>query len=249
MKMGKLIRDSFLITKIILLNIRGRLALYLLSLFLLPLGIMFILFTFSTSQTPESVMRIFSGTLVFALAMTGINDVGQGITTERFTGAVNLYRTSPISPVSYILAVFFSSGIKNVLSAIVILSIGVLVFPSYWHFSVLALSFLLLACCSFIGIGSVIGTRSRSIQEGLSLSNFLSLIVILLSPVYYDIESLPKLAQYFSLLLPTTHASQGMYLTFIGTYNIMTWCYLGGLIISTVVLNFLGFAMVKWRET
>ncbi|MGC8610736.1 MAG: ABC transporter permease, partial [Thermoplasmata archaeon] len=104
---------------------------------------------------------------------------------------------------------------------------------------------ILLESIALIGIGAIIGTRSKNIQMASAITNLISFIIVFATPAYYSINIIPKELQPILYVLPTTEASliiKNLYSQ--SEINILLIL----LVLLDVIYSLIGFGGIKWRE-
>ena len=91
-----------------------------------------------------------------------------------------------------------------------------------------------------------IATRARSFTEGSLLTDTLGAGLVLIAPIYYAPEMLPRALRGFAQLLPTTFAARAVQTTLAGGHQIGN--ELIALSLMAVATLALGFKLMKWRE-
>ena len=194
----------------------------------------------------QARLRFLAGSIIFSLSLTSISWLGYLLLENRFTGRLKLFATLPLAPSSYIFGVLIFALAQATLGTITLLllgrALGVHMRP---NFALLALVIALTILC-LCGLGVIIAARARSFSEGSLLTDTLGAGLVLLAPVYYAPEMLPRALGVFAQRLPTAFAARALQTTLAGGHQI------GGellaLSLMAVVTLALGFKLMKWRE-
>lgn len=108
------------------------------------------------------------------------------------------------------------------------------------------LAILVTGWLSLAGLGFLIGTNVRNQKQLNSLSSTLSFVLFMVPPIYYPLSRLPHSLQYVALLVPSTHAAEGLRAVTVGRP------YFDHLAVL-VVTCLLGFVVAtrfgKWEKT
>ncbi len=118
--MPKVITDAVVIARIHLLMIWRAIFIYALIFTLFPLAFLF----FARNLTPEGVpigTRLVTGSIVFSLGLTIVNELSQTLLNERFGQQLKLIVVSPVSKASYAAGVVISGVMRGLISSSVIL--------------------------------------------------------------------------------------------------------------------------------
>ena len=194
----------------------------------------------------EGRLRLLAGSVVFSLSLTSISWLGYLLLENRFTGRLKLFATLPLAPSSYVFGVLVFALAQAALGTTALLLVGrALGVPVRPNFALLVVVVVLTMLC-LCGLGVVIASRARSFSEGSLLTDTLGAGLVLLAPVYYAPEALPRALRLFAQLLPTTYAARAVRTTLAGGHEIGgELLALGLMAVATLAL---GFRLMKWRE-
>ena len=144
------------------------------------------------------------GTIVLILMLISALMTSVSITREKETGTMEVLLVSPLRPLQIILGKVIPYLTLAFISAVVIIGVGFFVFQvpvrgSLFLIFGLLLLFILLA----LTIGITISTVTKTQQAAMIISLAgLMLPTILLSGFIFPIENMPKVLQYFSIIMP-----------------------------------------------
>lgn len=194
----------------------------------------------------QNRLRFLAGSIIFSLSLTSISWLGYLLLENRFTGRLKLFATLPLAPSSYVFGVLIFALAQATLGTTTLLlvgrALGVPVRPNF----VLLIVVIVLTILCLCGLSVVIAARARSFSEGSLLTDTLGAGLVLLAPVYYAPETLPRALRLFAQLLPTTFAARAVQTTLVGGYEIRR--ELIALSLMACVTLALGFHFIKWRE-
>ena len=177
--------------------------------------------------------------------MQSVNVTGSLLVSERFEGQMTLFRTSPISPGSYVTGVTTASALTAMLTAVVVLGIAAAIGADF-HLSLLLLPLLIMTALALPGFAVLIATHVRTAQAGYMLSSTVGILVVLVSPIFYPIERLPEWLQWVARISPFTHAGQAFREVLTGGSSILGPVLV--LLVFMVATNILGITRMRWRE-
>ena len=198
---------------------------------------------------PDRHLQFVAGSIVFSLSLTAISWLGYLLLENRFTGRLRLFATLPLASSSYALGILLfgiaqaALGISSLLLVSRLFGVQMSLTPAAAGLlSVLILLTMLCGC----GIALVIASHARSFSEGSLLTDALGAGMVLIAPIYYGPEALPRGLQYFSRLLPTTYAARAVQDTLAGRHDVMTDL----LILAAMALVTLtaGVRSMRWSE-
>src|SRR5438874_10739871 len=143
----------------------------------------------------QSPLRFLAGSIVFSLSLTAISWLGYLLLENRFTGRLRLFATLPLAASSYAFGILLFGLAQAALgtSSLLLVSrfFGVrtaLTLPAAFLLVVLIVLMMLCGC----GIALVIASHARSFSEGSLLTDALGAGFVLVAPIYYAPESLPR---------------------------------------------------------
>ena len=243
--MPKAVSDTALIAWMEALKIRASPSVYVISVFIGPMGFLL----FAKAMTPPGFdvgVRLVTGSLVFGLGLMSVNLLAQFILAERFNNEMKLVVASPVHPLSYVGGVVVYSVAQSLITAAIILSFaplfGIDITLSFW-----LVPLVLLTAVSMTGIAIVVATWAPSLEVGGILANITGIFVVMLSPVYYPIERLPEWLRWVARFSPYTHAGEAIDRILSGRGGFeREIVILAGITAVGITIGVLG---LRWRET
>lgn len=194
-------------------------------------------------------LRFLAGSIVFSLSLTAISWLGYLLLENRFTGRLRLFATLPLASSSYAFGILLFGLVQAALgiSSLLLVSraFGVrtsLTLPATGLLAVLVVLMMLCGC----GIALVIASHARSFSEGSLLTDALGAGIVLIAPIYYGPEALPRGLQYLSRLLPTTYAARAVQHTLAGRHDITVDVSI--LAVMALVTLTVGVRSMRWSE-
>jgi len=253
MRLLKNLVDAYIVFKMNLLALRTALVPYVAISLAIPIGFTYIISLASTQWSREAELNYIIGALTLSLALSTVNGVAQSIAQDKHLGRLRLFSSLPMSPSAYVAGVTLTHLLSGLVSAAAILLVGgylwrilgdvLKLFPQI-------LALMLASCIALVGLGAVIGTRSRDLTQAYMYSNAASIAIAVLTPAYYPPTLLPPLLRLASLALPTTHAACLVrYLLEPSTPTPLTPLqHTIALATLIAVYTAIGFAGIKWVE-
>lgn len=200
--------------------------------------------------TDKNQLRFLAASIVFSLSLTAISWLGYLLLENRFTGRLKLFATLPLAVSSYVFGVLLFALAQSALGTISLLVVArifgvrtALKFPLS-AFSLVAVIVLTMLC--LCGVSVIIAARARSFSEGSLLTDALGAGLVMLAPVYYNADALPRPVRIVAEMLPTSFAARAVRTTLEGGFAIGN--ELAALALMSMVTLFLGFRLMKWRE-
>jgi ABC-2 type transport system permease protein len=187
--------------------------------FLFPVFMMFA-FSFRLGLKgidPEYMAFLIPGIVVMT-AMFGTTNESMSIVLDRAMGTFDRILAAPVSSASIVLGKIFSGTVLGFISSIVLLILGGVIYGVSFVSIPFVLFMVMLACFSFTGIGTIVSGLASEPREANMMFNVLRFPLILLSGIFFPIESLPFPLQYVSRAFPLTYAAEAIR-TFTGTMS------------------------------
>ena len=242
--MLKTISDSAVVFTIYLRMIQRNVIAYVLMMPAFPL--VFLLFARSlTPETSEISSRLVTGSIVFGLGITTVNNLSQTILNDRFNFRLKLLVASPIHPLAYAAGVIAFNSLYGLAMAGAILLFAPL-FGISIQLSLWLIPLMLLTVVSLTGVGLIIATWAPSAQLGNMLANTVGIMVVMLSPIYYESDRLPGWLQGPAHLSPYTHAGNAIDGVLSG--GGVLYGEMGILAAISAATIAIGIASMRWRE-
>ena len=242
--MRKVHDDAWTIATIHMLMISRQFAIYMVIFTLFPLSFLY----FAKYLTPPGVpvgSRLITGSIVFSLGLTIVNELAQTLLNERFNQQLKLIIVAPVSKASYAIGVISGGLVRGLISSVTILLFAPL-FGIEVHLSLWLIPMSLLCALSLTGVALVIGTWSPSQQTGNLLANSVGILIVIFSPLYYPLSRLPDWLQWPARLSPYTHAASAIDGVLSGAGHFYGETLL--LLAITVVAMAAGIWGMRWRD-
>jgi ABC-2 type transport system permease protein len=198
----------------------------------------------------EQRIRFLAGSIVFSLSLTAVSWLGYLLLENRFTGRLKLFATLPLAPSSYVTGIVIfalaQAAIGTASLFVIATMMGVRTALNGAAGLGLLIAIIVLTVLCVCGIAVIIAARARSFSEGSLLTDALGAGLVFLAPVYCAPESLPRVLQIVSRILPTTYAARGVRTALdggnAGSADLLT------LAAMAIVTLGVGFHVMRWRE-
>jgi ABC-2 type transport system permease protein len=132
------------------------------------------------------------------------------IVWDKSLGVFDRILAAPVSSTSIVLGKTIAGAVMGVMSALVLLVMGSLLFGVQFANIGLVILIILLASFSFTGIGTIISGLASEPREAMMLSNLLRFPMMFLGGVFFDIWTMPMPLPYLAKALPLTYAVDGI---------------------------------------
>ena len=153
----------------------------------------------------------FTGLLAFSLLSMGIFGLANQMPTEKQKGSYRRLRASPFTAGQLILAMGIHYTIVSLLSAAMMLVVGMSVF----HFNMrgdwlLAVPFITLAALLMVGFGLLIGGWAKNENQSAPLGNLVAFPMMFLSGTFFPSFMFPEWLRTLSQFIPMTPVTDGL---------------------------------------
>jgi len=148
--------------------------------------------------------------IVGMTAMFGSINETMSIVWDKSLGVFDRILAAPVSSTSIIVGKTMAGAVMGVISALVLLLIGRMLFGVLFVNFGAALLIILLASFSFTGIGTIISGLASEPREAMMLSNLLRFPMMFLGGVFFSPDAMPPPLPYVSRALPLTYATEAL---------------------------------------
>jgi ABC-2 type transport system permease protein len=174
----------------------------------------FMMFTFSfrygVSGPDVSFATFLIPGIVGMTAMFGSINETMSIVWDKSLGVFDRILAAPVSSTSIIVGKTMAGAVMGVISALVLLIIGSLLFGVSFANIGFVLLIIVLASFSFTGIGTIISGLASEPREAMMLSNLLRFPMMFLGGVFFDINLMPSPLPVVARTLPLTYATEAL---------------------------------------
>jgi ABC-type multidrug transport system permease subunit len=240
----KFLRDFWAVLEIKLLSVWRGWYWYLITTLIIPASI----FYWSRALSPDdptAIRRVMVGTIIFGVSLNTVNVLAVMMIQDRFQGRLKLFITMPMSKAAYAMGVLAFAAIQAVLTIVVLLGFALgagVDFSPTWAFAPIAVAALL----TMAGFTFFIASYAPSAEIGGVIINLFSIVLVMVSPVFFPIERAPLLLQWLGRVSPFTYTAEGMTKSLSGQADV--WVELAALAGFTFVSMTLGLWRLRWRE-
>ncbi len=202
------------------------------------------------SRAQDYLSFLVPGLLAMSLMSISIAGSGFNIVEYRRKGILKRLFVTPIRPVHFISGLVVSRTIICIIQLSVVLLIGVLLMGLHIAGSVLSLLlFILLGTAVFLSIGFSLGSIAKTQETIQAVGNLVTLPQMLLSGIFYPIDSLPALLRPFAELLPLSFVASGFRDIIVNGASLLELLpQLAGLAIWGVITLVLAVRLFVWKE-
>jgi ABC-2 type transport system permease protein len=158
--------------------------------------------------------------IVGMTAMFGSINETMSIVWDKSLGVFDRILAAPVSSTSIIVGKTMSGAVMGVISAIVLLIIGSIIFGVSFINISFVLLIILLASFSFTGIGTIISGLASEPREAMMLSNLLRFPMMFLGGVFFPVESMPMPLPYVARALPLTYTTEALRAIEVGNMSV-----------------------------
>src|SRR5437868_3297527 len=192
------ITDIAGVFRIQLASMRREIGPFLLAAIVFPSAMYLFANAVSGPGAAQNRLRFLSGSIVFSLSLTSISWLGYLLLENRFTGRLKLFATLPIAPSSYVFGVLIFALAQAALGTTTLMVLGRALGAQLRPNLLLLILVVFLTILSLCGLGVIVAARARSFSEGSLLTDALGAGLVLLAPIYYAPETMPRALRLFA---------------------------------------------------
>jgi ABC-2 type transport system permease protein len=174
----------------------------------------FMMFTFSfrygTAAPDSNFMQFLIPGIVGMTAMLGSINETMSIVWDKSMGVFDRILAAPVSSTSIIIGKTMAGAVMGIISALVLLIVGRVLYGVAFVNIGLVLLIIILASFSFTGIGTIISGLASEPREAMMLSNLLRFPMMFLGGVFFEVNAMPWPLPYVARALPLTYATEGL---------------------------------------
>ena len=192
---------------------------------------------------------IFSGLLAFSLMSMGVFGLANQMPTEKQKGSYRRLRAAPFSSGQLIIANAIQYTIIAMLSAFMMIAVGMLVFNFQMRGSwLLFVPFLALSAMMMVGFGLVVGSWAKNENQSSPLSNLISFPMMFLSGAFFPSFMFPEWLKVVSRFIPMTPVVDGFRLIIAENASLLEILpYAGGVVLAIIIVYTLAIKLFRWE--
>jgi ABC-2 type transport system permease protein len=150
--------------------------------------------------------------IAYIILFSGVNYVAIGLVEKRVTQVLRRFRATPVRSSTILAAQVVGGGLTVLLQILVLVALGVWVFGAKNYGSwLLLIPPIVLGTASFVGIGFLITSVSRTSEAARALAAMITFPLMFLSGLFFPISSLPTVVQDIARVLPLAWASDALH--------------------------------------
>jgi imidazolonepropionase-like amidohydrolase/ABC-type multidrug transport system permease subunit len=171
-----------------------------------PLGFL-LLFGYVMARSDPRVMAVLMPGLLTTTLMSGsLFGVAFPLVQQREVGLLRRLRVTPVTPAAVVIAHGVTAVVVGLISLIVLMNLGRLIFGMQMAGSWFALiAVYLCGACALVPIGLLVGSVARDIRTAPAIANLLFFPLMFLSGSAFPFAMLPDGVKRFARFLPTTY--------------------------------------------
>jgi ABC-2 type transport system permease protein len=187
-----------------------------------PLMFLLLLGSLNSGQTLEErggiayVQFLTPGLLAFAVVSTCYTGLVTGVAMNRDMGILKRVRGTPLPASVYVAARILSSVWFSVVSAVLMVAVGVVLFDVQvvWRLLPAAVVTLLLGAACFCALGMAVAALVPNGEAAPAVANFTILPVVFVSDLFFPMDTAPTWLQVLGSLFPVKHFALALEETF-----------------------------------
>lgn len=177
---------------------------------IIPLGVIIMICMMPIKIDAETAVIYISGNMITSISNLCITTLAQILIGIRSRNGFEHMATLPISRWAPLIGNLLSSSVSTIPALIIMPILGQVIFGVKIYINFVVVIIILLSIAIMAGIGAIIGTCSDNYQVSEVVSMVMMFFVMFGTPVYYTMEKLPKIVQYFQRLLPFSYMLESM---------------------------------------
>jgi ABC-2 type transport system permease protein len=171
-----------------------------------------------------------------------------GDTENRQKGIFRKLSTTPITRGEWILATMLFQLFSAALSAVVILTVGFIVFNATFYMNPVTVLILVLEAFFFTGLAMLLVRFIKEAQSASALGNVITFPMMFLSGTFFNVEGMPPFLQVIAKALPLYYVNEGL-------RDAMIFNDYGAALYNTAIIGVLavvvfiaGVFLTTWRQ-
>jgi ABC-2 type transport system permease protein len=203
---------------------------------------------FAKDAGSEALLYVLTGNVVLALMFGNMSNVESHFVFMRSAGTLDYFATLPVQRYSLILAVIAAFFLLSLPSVLVTITLGAFFLKLPLSFNPLLLLVIPICAIPLSGIGALVGTSARNLQEANSLNLIITLGMMALGPVIIPPDRLAPAFLYLGYFSPATYAASALRQTLIGPMTGRLALDLAVLVGLAVLTFWLVGRKLDWRQ-
>jgi ABC-2 type transport system permease protein len=201
------------------------------------------------AQSLDYVDLLVPGLLAMAIAQSAAFGVAFSLVAWRQKGMLRRLRLTPLPLVEFATARVIFHLLISLVQAVILLTVGRVLFGVHLVGNVLALvPLILIGGVSFIALGMCIGGRVNTEDATAALSNLIVLPMTFLGGVFFPLDSAPAPIRVIAHFLPLTYLAEGLQNVAVRGHSFTsTLPNLGVLALFAAVLAGLALRLFRWQ--
>jgi len=187
------------------------------------------------------------GSLVLSIMFEIHSRVCNNFAFMKAVGMFNYFATLPIDRWLLILATAMAFLVISLPSMIVVTIIGSKILNLSLHLNPLLLVTIPLVAAPMSGIGALIGSKTRTMEEANLIAMLVNYASLGLGPVMFPPDRLPPFLLYLGWFSPASYAASALRQTLLGPVTPRLWLDYGVLILLSIIIFRLVIRAIDWR--
>lgn len=199
----------------------------------------------ATGATINYSNYVLPGIIAMVTMQSGIYSLAYWMIDLKSRGVIKRLLVTPINRVELVLSLLCARVLVILVQFVVLTLVGVIFFhASFADNYISTFIFALLGGFIFLLIGLFIATFADSYEAAAPITTAVGLPLTFLGNLFYPVESLPKVLQTVSHLLPITYLADGLRKVYLNPFN---WHAVAGDYLALVIWLVISLGLVLWR--
>ncbi len=154
---------------------------------------------------------IFPGIIALGVVSSGLFAITSSFMHYKDKKVLKRLVATPMSRLGFLAALMTTRGLVSIISALLVLAAGILVFGIQLDVDwLLFIPYLLLSTLMMMGFGALITLISKTAENATQIASILMTAMLFFSGIYFPVEFLPSYFQRASTFLPLTYVARGL---------------------------------------
>lgn len=185
------------------------------------------------------------GMIAYVIMQGGIYGLAYWMVDMRSRGVIKRFVVTPVKPYQMAVSVVASRLVVMLIQVVMLTLIGVLVFHVPFHWNILSIvAFTLLGGTVFLVLGLFISSFAKTYETAAPITAAIGLPLTALGNIFFPIEKLPEVVQWFAKILPITYLADGLRSVYLAPFD---WHLVYKDFLVLLLWAIIMLALVVWR--
>jgi ABC-2 type transport system permease protein len=188
------------------------------------------------------------GLIGFAILTSPMFSVAELVSTYRKDGLFRQLSLTPLTRAEWLIAKIIWYTILSIISAVIMVAVGALLFHSTVRLSLGVVPFLVFGPFLFVSLGILAGSAAPTPETAAVVANIITFPMMFLSGTFFPVSSFPSGLQLIAHVFPLYYIIDGMNQVMLFGNASRAVVDLGIVLVLGVILFIAGVYTFRWRE-